>query len=136
MGIFRFMSMLLKHPIMNQIVTSEVPDFECLLMDYNSNIHYVFADTITRLNEVLVWMYNQSGNTIELVLPLDIIKSAHTYFNTEYQIGTSYQAIQATLQDPQKITDILFKEVIKYTQNLIQSVSTSGKLKKIYACLD
>ena len=144
MGIFRFMSMLLKHPIMDQSLTSEVPEFECLLMDYNSNIHYVFASTITRLNEVLVWMYNSfhtaneshSDHPIELVLPLDTIKDAHTYFNSEYQIGTSYQALQTTLQDTQKITDILFKEVIKYTRTLIQNISSKGKLKKIYACLD
>lgn len=125
MGIFRFMGTLLKHPVMDGAISSEVPEIECLMLDYNANIHYILQKTITNLNQILYYTYRNKPLGAELEL-----------YVVKYNLGVSYELMQEKLSIYENIIDIIFTETIKYTQELIADVNKSNLLKHIYFALD
>jgi len=152
MGIMRFMGTLLKHPVTKDALSLNVPVFECLLVDYNGNIHYILQKTIMELNEILYFTYQRENNPTANILNDHLTESQPEYnfdsdftiedvedlidrYNDEYAIGTTYQEISLTLSSDIKIYDILFAETINYTRKLICSVN-KGWIKKVYLALD
>lgn len=125
MGIFRFMSTLLKHPVMEGAISSDIPEIECLMLDYNACIHYILQKTITNLNQILYYTYRNRPLSQELQL-----------YISEYNLGLTYEQMQLTLSAYDNIINIIFSETIKYTQELIADTNKHNSLKNIYFALD
>ncbi len=136
MGVLRLMSTLIKHPAMIGALSENPPIFECLLIDYACNIHYVLQQTITELNEILYYTYhNGYGDYFtNLEISIDKIKELIDYYEREYHIGKTYGDISEKISDD-LLTNIIFEEVIKYTKMLILSINNGG-IKKIYIAMD
>lgn len=147
MGVTRLMSTLLKHPATKDAVIENVPLFECLMVDYNANIHYVLQKTITELNEILYFTYHNkkmlqipqqllgpAEYNSNLQMSVEDLEDRIEYYNDEYSIGTTYTDIHKSMTE-ETITDIVFMEVINYTRGLICSLNR-GNIKKIFLSLD
>ena len=152
MGVTRLMSTLLRHPVStsNAVIEDDIPTIECLMIDYNANIHYVLQKTISELNEILFHTYQK---TMDDSIILDLIDK----YNEYYEIGTIYDDIHKKLTEPaklftqfldptlqdlsapskveDKISEIIFMELLNYTRTLICSLNT-GQLKKVFISLD
>jgi len=150
MGVLRLMGTILKHPATKDALIENVPVIECLLIDYNANIHYVLQKTITELNEILYFTYYREHNIANMLLPqikvpndynldLDLdmeeVVDKIDYYNEEYQLGATYSQIHKNIQLENKISDIIFHETINYTRMLICSLN-KGWIKKVYLALD
>ena len=152
MGVFRLMVTLIKHPAMRDALILNVPLIECLLIDYNANIHYILQKTITQLNEILYYTYcreNMTGNTtmlhsqlsdpnqyqVDLELSLDELENVMEKYNDDYDLGMSYKEIKNKLSSGEYVYKIIFEETIKYTQLLICSLN-KGWIKKVFIALD
>ncbi|AYV85432.1 MAG: putative 5'-3' exonuclease 20 [Satyrvirus sp.] len=152
MGVLRLMTTLLKHPATKDAVIENIPVIDCLLVDYNANIHYVLQKTITELNEILYYSYKKENNVLNMVaarmvdnnvgeynfehgLPIDDIKNRMEEYDDDYKIGTTYKEIRENLSKEDKIVEILFHETILYTRFLICSLN-KGWIKKVYLSLD
>lgn len=139
MGILRFVGTILKHPAINDAVFWNVPNIECLLIDYNANIHYILDKIITELNEILYFTKHKNITDIQFEfdrnLALDELEELMDWYQMEYDIGNTYEEIKNSLIDNEKINDILFCECIRYTRRLIASLNT-GNIKKVYLVLD
>ena len=155
MGVLRFMRTLLRHPATTNALLDKTPVFECLLIDYNANIHYILQKTITELNEILYYVYGKN-NKIDysqlrnidydrfnrqneycsnLELSVDQLEDRTEYYCEEYQIGNDYNQMQTKLSNDTILTDIILNETIKYTKLLICSLN-KGWIKKVYISLD
>lgn len=149
MGVLRLMGTILRHPATKDALMENVPVVECLLIDYNANIHYVLQKTITELNEILYYTHH-NGNQNKLFNP-NIIADPNDYnmnleidkediedligmYNDEYQLGEIYSEISRNLTQ-EKVVDIIFMETIRYTRTLICSLN-KGWIKKVYIALD
>ena len=150
MGVLRLMGTLLRHPATANAMIENVPVFECLLIDYNANIHYVMQKTITELNEILYYTYYKENNIksmlmldrleegdygLNLELSLEDIENRLEYYQDEYSIGSTYAEISAKLSLENKISNIIYNETISYTRMLICSLN-KGWIKKVYLALD
>lgn len=153
MGVLRLMGTLLRHPATIGALVESVPVFECLLIDYNANIHYVMQKTITELNEILYFTYYQENRTkdmlmlnraetsnnnhynLNLELSIEDLEDKLDQYNNKYHIGTTYGEISTSLSDNEKISDIIFLETINYTRTLITSLN-KGSIKKVFLALD
>jgi XRN 5'-3' exonuclease N-terminus len=126
------------HPILrNESNYVRIADFECMLIDFNSNIHIVFDETILCLNEILIWKYNQTLNDdlIELTQQEEVIKINHKYYNEKYNIGDTYIDIHNHIQNIINLEKILINDLMIYTYNLIRHIR-GEKLKKVFICFD
>lgn len=151
MGVTHLMSTLLKHPATKDAIIENVPKFECLLVDYNANIHYILQKTITELNEILYFTYHNrrtqhdivpigsismdSEYNLELQMTIEDIEDKIYQYNEAYQIGTCYTKIYQNLTGEERISDIIFMEIIKYTKVLIGNLN-KGDIKKVFLSLD
>lgn len=148
MGVIRLMGTLLKHPATKDALIENVPVFECLLIDYNANIHYILQKTITELNEILYFTYcrenmidpnnfelNEYNLDLELGLVIEELEVRINYYDEEYHIGKIYSEIHKNLLSEDKIADIIFNETINYTRILICSLN-KGWIKKVFLALD
>ena len=138
MGVTHLMGTLLRHPATKNALIEDVPIFECLLVDYNANIHYVLQKTITDLNEILYFAYHKEHELMDhnsnLEMTIEELEDKMDRYNEDYDIGTTYDAIQNNLTED-KISHIIFMELIKYTELLICSLNR-GWIKKIFLSLD
>lgn len=152
MGVLRLIGTILRHPATQNALIENTPVFECLLIDYNANIHYTLHKTITELNEILYFTYHQENNVKTLFLPQSItnlptieynfdldlgpedLEDLVDRYNEDYGLGRTYENIRKFLTD-ERITDIIFKETIKYTKMLICSIN-KGWIKKVFLALD
>ena len=158
MGVLRLMGTLLKHPATTDALMENVPVFECLAIDYNANIHYILQRVVTELNEILYFVYCQENSLKNIFVPGRLPLSARSTdindsynlnleisaedledkldrFNEDYQIGTTYAELHRNLSDEEKMTDIIFRETINYTRQLICSLN-KGWIKKVFLSLD
>ena len=150
MGVLRLMGTILKHPATKDALIENVPVIECLLIDYNANIHYILQKTISELNEILYYTYHKENNiknmlclnlsdkndyNLNLEMSIEDIEDKLDHFNEDYQLGTTYTQIHKNLINENKISDIIFHETINYTRVLICSLN-KGWLKKVYLALD
>lgn len=151
MGIMRLMSTLLKHPATKNAMFEDIPDIECLMIDFNANIHYILQQTIADLNEILYYtyyiQYQPSQSVYYINSDIDIsdhlnslefepeyIENKIKKYNKEYNIGTTYNEIKESLIE-KKVFEILYIELIYYTTDLISSLN-KGNIKKIFISLD
>lgn len=151
MGVLRLTGTILRHPAINGALMENTPIFECLLVDYNANIHYITTRVITELNEIMYFTYQREQNVKSMLMPknlfdipieynfdlgltMDDIEILVEKYNEDYCIGITYEKINTSLTD-EKISDIIFYETIKYTKMLICSIN-KGWIKKIYLALD
>ncbi|XWV24763.1 putative 5'-3' exonuclease 20 [Tupanvirus deep ocean] len=150
MGVLRLMGTILKHPATKDALIENVPVVECLLIDYNANIHYVLQKTITQLNEILYYTYHRENNikhmlmvhnleqneyNLDLELSIEDIEDLIERFDDDYGLGKTYNEIHKNLMSGDKISDIIFHETINYTRVLICSLN-KGWIKKVYIALD
>jgi 5'-3' exonuclease len=150
MGVLRLMGTLLRHPATKDALIENVPVFECLLIDYNANIHFILQKTIVELNEILYFTYNRENNiknmltphTVEenesnmnLELTVEELDDKIDRYNEDYGIGTTYSEISQKLLLENMISNIIFNETITYTRTLICSLN-KGWIKKVYLALD
>lgn len=151
MGVLRLMGTLLRHPATASAMLENVPVFECLLIDYNANIHYIMQKTVTELNEILYFTYYRENNianmllldkmeqacdyNLNLELSQEEIEDRLEYYQEEYNIGSSYDEISARLSVENCVSDIIYSETIVYTRMLICSLNR-GWIKKVYLALD
>jgi len=150
MGVFKLMGTILRHPATKDALIESVPVIECLLIDYNANIHYILQKTITELNEILYYSYHKDNNiknmltyhiaenneyNQDLELSVADIEDKIERYNEEYHLGTTYAQIYQNLTNDAKIGDIIFHETINYTRMLICSLN-KGWIKKVYLALD
>jgi 5'-3' exonuclease len=144
------MGTILKHPATKDALIENVPVIECLLMDYNANIHYILQKTIIELNEILYYTYHHDNNiknmlkstifnhndyNLDLELPIEEIEDKIDYYNDLYNLGTTYQEIHKKLIANDFLSDIIFHETINYTRLLISSLNR-GWIKKVFLALD
>lgn len=149
MGILRLMGTILKHPATKDALSENIPLIECLMIDYNANIHYILQKTITELNEILFFTYNRESKlknmltphilepneySIDSKLSFEELEDMVDKYDEDYQLGTSYLEIKEKMSE-EKINDIIFNETIKYTRILICSLN-KGWIKKVYLALD
>lgn len=150
MGVLRLMGTILKHPATKNALIENVPIIECLLIDYNANIHYILQKTITELNEILYYTYHHENNkknmlrstifnyndyNLDLELSIDEIEDKIEYYNESYNLGLTYQEIHKKIINNDFLSDIIFNETINYTRVLICSLN-KGWIKKVYLALD
>lgn len=145
MGIVRFITTILNHKATSDSYMLKVPIIDCLLIDYNANIHYVLFKIITELNEILYYTYYRDNdpNNLDieitqyqnLELSIDEIENKLEYYSETYNIGTSYSDISTFLKDFDNVINIIFCETISYTRILVCSLNR-GWLKKVYLALD
>lgn len=154
MGVLRLMGTLLKHSATKQALIENVPMIECLMIDYNANIHYILQKTIMELNEIMYYTFHrdnnlknthliskieQSSNNNDYNLNLEInvenLQDLIEKYHEDYNIGTTYNEISKNLQINDTIVNIIFHETINYTRQLICSLN-KGFIKKVYLALD
>lgn len=153
MGVLRLMGTLINHCAIKDALIENVPTFECLLVDYNANIHYILQKTITELNEILYYTYYREKNDtnvvpiglsqipeqndygINLELSIDELDDRMDKYNQDYGLGVTYNEIHKKLSSMDAISDIVFHETIEYTRLLICSLN-KGQIKKVFISLD
>lgn len=157
MGVMRLMGTLLKHPATKGALMENVPLIDCLMIDYNANIHYILQKVIVELNEILYYTYHRDNHfknihfvkedarklqmpdineyNLNLEINAEDLQDKIERYHEDYQLGTTYQEISKNLQSNDKITDIIFYETINYTRQLICSLN-KGFIKKVYLALD
>ncbi len=150
MGVLRLMGTIIGHPATKNALIENVPVIECLLIDYNANIHFILQKTITELNEILYYTYHHENNiknmikssifnyndyNLDLDLSVDEIEDRIEYYNDSYNLGLTYQEIHKKLINNDFLSDIIFHETINYTRMLICSLN-KGWIKKVYLALD
>ena len=150
MGVLRLMGTILRHPATANALIENVPVIECLLIDYNANIHYILQKTITELNEILYFTYHHDNNikkmlnptifnhndyNLDLELSIEEIEDKIEQFNEDYGLGTTYSEINSNITNENFLINIIFHETINYTRTLICSLN-KGWIKKVYLALD
>lgn len=154
MGVQRLMGTILRHPATKDALMEDVPLIDCLLIDYNANIHYILQKTITELNEILYLLYmREIGNKTPIHNSLFVVQNNNLEsgtnleigeeelselidrYNEDHNLGTTYKEVSTVLSSEEKICDIIFKETINYTRKLICSLN-KGSIKKVVIALD
>lgn len=126
---------MLRHPAIIKSMIDQVPIFECLMIDYNANIHCCLQKVITELNEILYVRYIKENDIFTTELFSKNVEENMQYYHHHYRIGIKYSEIKENLSNGQMISKIIFYETIIYTRTLISSLN-KGKIKKIYIALD
>lgn len=150
MGVLRLIGTLLKHPATKSALYENVPVIECLMIDYNANIHYILQKIIMEFNEILYFTFHRDKNIKNMLSPsmlgindyylnleinMEDLEDKLERYHEEYQIGMTYEEISKNLSSEEKIINIIFNETINYTRQLICSLN-KGFIKKVYLALD
>ena len=151
MGVHLFKKILKNHKIAttpNLAITGNVPNISKFFIDFNAIIHYMMEVTINKLNQCLIHLQNPDNNITKMTnlniheaynqsimneyITITEAQLAYDYFTDNYP---NFKNIDDFI-DHDNIINIIHGEVIKYIDNLINSINVTKQLNMVYLSLD